>query len=90
MEFEWDERKAAANFQKHGVDFADAVLALEDDLALTLRDPDAKHEDRWITMGQDLRQRLLVVAYTWRGERIRLISARTATGAERRFYETER
>jgi hypothetical protein len=88
VELEWDEQKAAANLRKHGVDFADAALVLEDDLALTLRDSDARAEERWITMGQDPRQRVLVVVYTWRGERIRLISARKATGAERRLYET--
>lgn len=88
MEFEWDERKAAENLRKHGVDFADAALVLEDDLALTVEDPDTQGEERWVTMGHDPNQRVLVVAYTWRGERIRLISARQATGAERRRYET--
>ncbi|MFP3939480.1 MAG: BrnT family toxin, partial [Thermoanaerobaculia bacterium] len=53
VEVEWDERKAAANLRKHGVDFADAGLVLEDDLALTFQDPDARSEERWITMGQD-------------------------------------
>ena len=88
VELEWDGPKAAANLRKHGVDFADAALVLEDELALTLRDPEAHDEIRWITMGQDPHQRVLVVIYTWRGERIRLISARKATGSERRRYET--
>jgi uncharacterized DUF497 family protein len=88
VEFEWDERKAAENLRKHGVDFADAALVLEDDLALTVEDPDAQGEERWVTMGHDPNQRVLVLAYTWRGGRIRLISARKATGAERRRYET--
>lgn len=88
MEFEWDEEKAAANLQKHGVDFADAVLVLEDDLALTRREPDSGHEERFITMGHDPYGRLVVLVYTWRGERIRPISARKATGGERRRYET--
>jgi len=88
VEFEWDERKAAASLSKHGVDFADAALALEDDLALTIRDLVGRGEERWITMGEDPYQRLLVVVYTWRGEHIRLISARKATGAEQRRYET--
>jgi uncharacterized DUF497 family protein len=90
VEFEWDERKAAGNFLNHGVDFADAALVLEDDLALSLRDPDEHDEDRWITIGQDPSQRVLVVVYTWRGERARLISARKASGAERRRYEADR
>ncbi len=88
VELEWDERKATANLLKHGVDFADAALVLEDDLALTLRDPDAHDEERWVTMGYDPEQRMLVVVFTWRGERIRLISARKATGEERRRDET--
>lgn len=88
VELEWDERKAAANLRKHGVDFADAALVLEDDLALTVRDPVGRGEERWVTVGQDPLQRVLVVVYAWRGERIRLISARKATGAERRHYET--
>lgn len=87
VEFEWDEEKAAANLRKHGVDFADAVLVFEDDLALTLRDPDSEDEERFVTLGHDPYGRLLVVAYTWRGERIRPISARGAAAAERRRYE---
>lgn len=86
VEFEWDEEKAAANLRKHGVDFADAVLVFEDDLALTMEDPDSEREARFITMGHDPYGRVLVVVYTWRGERIRLISARKATGKERRRY----
>ena len=90
VEFEWDADKAAANLRKHGVDFADAVPALEDDLALTMRDPDSDYEERFITLGHDPYGRLLVVVYTWRGERLRPISARKATGQERRRYEADR
>lgn len=90
VEFEWDEGKTAANIRKHGVDFADAVLALEDDLALTMRDPDSEHEERFIAQGNDPYGRRLVVAYTWRGERVRPVSARKATGQERRRYEVDR
>lgn len=90
MEFEWDEDKAAANLHKHGVDFADAALVFEDDYALTMGDPYSEHEKRFITMGHDPYGRLLVVVYTWRGERIRIVSARQATGRERRLYEMDR
>jgi len=83
----WDAVKARANFHKHGVHFADAVSALEDDLALTLRDPNSEDEERWITLGKDALGRLLVVIYTWRGDRARLISARLATPRERQQYE---
>ena len=87
MESEWDPAKAWANFTKHGVRFADAVTALEDDSALTIRDLSSEDEERWVTMGLDASGRLLVVVYTWRGERVRLISARQATRHERRQYE---
>ena len=80
-------RKARANFTKHGVRFADAVTALEDDSALTIRDLSSEDEERWVTMGSDVFGRLLVVVYTLRDERVRLISARQATPDERRQYE---
>jgi uncharacterized DUF497 family protein len=87
VESEWDPAKARANFTKHGVRFADAVTALEDDSALTIRDLSSEDEERWVTMGLDASGRLLVVVYTWRGERVRLISARQATRHEWRQYE---
>jgi hypothetical protein len=86
-EFEWDSRKAGANRRKHGVDFADAASVFEDEPALTVRDEiSAVDEPRFLTLGRDLLGRLLVVTYTWRDGRIRLISARPATAAERRQY----
>ncbi len=87
MPAEWDPRKERLNARKHGVHFADAVSALEDDQALTMRDPFAEAEERWVTLGLDSLGRLLVVVYAWRGERIRLISARKATPGERDRYE---
>lgn len=86
MEFEWDPRKAAANLRKHGIDFADAATVLYDELAVTVPD-DRANEDRFVTIGMDALGRVLVVVYTWRGERARLISARQATTRERRQYE---
>jgi uncharacterized protein len=86
-EFEWDARKAAVNRRKHGIDFADATAGFEDERALTVRDEiTAVDETRMLTLGRDAMGRVLVVAYTWRGERIRLISARPATPSERRQY----
>lgn len=87
MELEWDPAKAESNFQKHGVDFADAAIALEDPLALSMRDPASYEEERFLCLAMDPLERLLVVVFTVRGERIRLISARVATGRERRQYE---
>ena len=79
MGSEWDESKADANLHKHGIDFADAVTALEDEMALTMRDESSDEEERWITLGIDAPGRLAVVVYTWREDNIRLISARAAT-----------
>ena len=83
----WDPDKARANTRKHGILFADAVGVLEDYRALTERDLSATDEQRWITLGQDALGRVLVVVYTWRGENVRLISARRATKRERQIYE---
>ncbi len=83
---EWDSRKAAANLKKHGVDFADAATVLYDDRAVTIRE-DWAGEERYVTIGMDALARILVVVYGWRGDRPRLISARSATRQEREQYE---
>jgi uncharacterized DUF497 family protein len=87
--FEWDRRKAEINLKKHAVDFADAVAVFSDDSAITLQD-DSTDDERFVSIGIDAFGRVLVVAYTWRGERIRLISARHATRHERRQYGERR
>ena len=87
MPVEWDPAKARLNARKHGVHFADAVAVLEDERALTTRDPFSHEDQRWVTLGLDALGRVLVVVYTWRGERVRVISARKATARERRRYE---
>jgi uncharacterized protein len=87
---EWDEEKAEANAQKHGVDFADAATVLSDEMAITIPDPGADEEQRFVTVGGDATGEVLVVVYTWRGDRVRLISARRATRFERRAYEGKR
>jgi len=89
LEFEWDDHKAFSNLQKHGIAFADAVSAVEDDLALTIPD-DFLGEGRFVTIGTDLLGRTLVVVYALRGERVRIVSARRATRRERRNYEEGR
>ena len=88
MEFEWDERKARTNLRKHRVDFADAATVFEDRRAVTVADEDAD-EERCVTIGMDALGRELVVIYTVRGERIRIISARRATRRERANYEKQ-
>ena len=85
MNFEWDPGKAEANRRKHGVDFADAVGVFDDPFALTEEDPHPSDE-RFVTLGRDLPDRLVVVSWLLSDESIRLISARRATPRERRQY----
>lgn len=88
VEYEWDPAKAAANLKKHGVRFADAVLALEDPAALTVPDPDSAGESRFVCLGMDPVGRILVTVFTHRGRWIRIISSRKASRTERRNYES--
>ena len=86
---DWDPRKAVANLKKHGVDFADAATVLHDEQAITLRE-DEENEERYATVGMDALGNVLVVVYTWRNDKPRLISARKATPQERKQYGGER
>ena len=82
------EHKRQGNLRKHGIDFADAVEVFYDDLACAMEDPDHHGEQRFILIGIDAFQRVLVVVYTQPdAHTIRIISARAATASERRHYE---
>ena len=86
MDIEWDSGKAAENLRKHGVDFADAVVALEDENALTIEDKD-HDEMRFKTLGLGPNINILYVIHTDRGDdRIRIISARKADRSETKQY----
>jgi uncharacterized protein len=85
MGYQWNPQKAQSNHRKHGVRFADAVTAFIDDRAIVIEDNESD-EDRFAIIGSDAMGRVLVVVYTYRGDDIRIISARKATGAERRYY----
>ena len=87
MRFQYDAAKAAANVRKHGVSFSDAEGVLKDPLALTIEDPDAQEERRYVAIGLGSSGDVLVVVYTEREDEYRLISARPATRKERRAYE---
>jgi uncharacterized protein len=90
MDFEWDPRKADINLRKHGVSFEEPATVFRDYLSVTVMDPDhSQLEDRFLTIGTSASGRMLIVAHTEedRGNRIRLISARALTAAERRAYE---
>ena len=88
MKFEWDPAKAASNLRRHRVAFTEAATVFADTLSVTIYDPDhSKAEERFIIIGRSTEGRLLMVAHTDRGGRIRIISARELTKSEREAYE---
>jgi uncharacterized protein len=88
MDFEWDPQKAAANQQKHGVAFEEATEVFADDYSSTVADPDhSAEEERSLIFGATKTGKPLVVSFTDRGDRIRIINARPMTPSERRAYE---
>ncbi len=88
MKFEWDPRKADSNLKKHGVSFQEAASVFGDALSITYPDPDhSVTEHRFITVGMSQSGKVLMVAHTDRGDKIRVISARKTTRKERRYYE---
>ncbi|MEW6657881.1 MAG: BrnT family toxin [Thermodesulfobacteriota bacterium] len=85
VEFAWDPAKARENIGVHGIDFADAV-GVFDNPYLPWEDPDAEGEKRFVALGLDVLGRLLLVVYTYRPGKIRLISARKASKKEEKEY----
>ena len=90
MDYRWDPEKADLNNKKHGIDFADAVGVFEDEWVLTVKQEIVKSEQRFASIGTDFLGRIVVVVYTYRGDDIRLISARPAAKSERNVYEKRR
>ena len=87
MSFEFDPDKTRSNLQKHpGVSFAHTEQSLRDDMAVTIEDPDATGEQRFLTLGMDALGRILVVCHTPRDELTRIISARKASKNEAKKY----
>ena len=85
---EWDGRKARRNLKKHKVLFEEAATVFSDTLSATIEDPlHSEEEDRFVTIGESIQRRILVVVHTDRGNRVRIISARVATAYERKKYE---
>ncbi len=90
MYFEWDPEKAARNFRKHQVAFSEAATVFGDPSSIASPDPDhSDDEERFIVIGHSIQRRLLMISHAIRGERIRIISARELTRAERKTYEEE-
>ena len=86
VQIEFDPAKARTNLAKHKVSFAHAEQALRDPNAVTIEDPDAEDEQRFVTLGMDALGRILVVVHTPRENRVRLISARKASRGETAQY----
>ncbi len=85
--FEWDDEKARTNLNKHDVDFNEASTIFDDPMFITFLDEEhSVDEERYITIGLSNKQRLLMVAHTDRGGKIRIISPRKATKNEENFY----
>ena len=90
IDFEWDIAKAATNLKKHRVSFSEATSVLRSSFSITIQDPDHSFdEERYITIGRSIANRLLMVSHTDRGDRTRIISARELTRKEREAYENE-
>lgn len=89
IRFEWDPRKASANFKKHGVSFDEAQSVFYDENAIQFFDEEhSDSEERFLLLGMSITARLLLVCHCERGEgdTIRIISARPATKRESSFY----
>ena len=84
MDFEWDPKKARSNQAKHGVSFEEATQVFGDEYALELYD-NSEGEERFVIIGR-VGIAVLVVVYTERNARIRIISARRATAREEEAY----
>ena len=87
IEFEWDEDKAKGNVRKHGVTFEEAVEVFFDPFYQTGDASMDAGEQRDFIIGYTFALHLLLVVYTARGERNRIVSARPATRTERKLYE---
>jgi uncharacterized protein len=87
--FEWDPRKARANLRKHSVNFVEATSVFSDPLARIFVDEyHSAGEPREIIIGHSRARRLLLICFTEpERDRVRIISARRATGKELYDYE---
>ncbi len=88
LAFEWDEEKARANLKKHHVSFDEAASMFDDPMLITFPDPlHSQSEERYISIGVSAKGRVLTVAHTDRGNRVRIINCRKATASEQSQYE---
>ncbi len=89
--FEWDDKKALKNIEKHGVSFEEASSVFYDDFAVQFYDKEHSQleEDRFLILGISNKSKMLMVCHCEKqsGEVLRIISARKATKTERKFYK---
>jgi uncharacterized DUF497 family protein len=85
MDYEWDEAKRLSNAAKHGIDFVAAVKIFDDWFIESEDNRRSYGERRYRAVGR-LDDQVIQVAYTWRNERRRIISARRAGRNDRRAY----
>ena len=86
MRYVWNPAKARTNQEKHGVSFEEAVTSFADPLGIIVDDDE--HPERAIVIGTSWKDRILLTVFIEKSDdETRLISARTATRAERRRYE---
>jgi hypothetical protein len=95
MQFNWDIDKEKNNKKKHGITFSESCYVFSDNYSLNLFDEEhSDDEDRWITIGQGIENKILVVIHTYRKmnnkEIIRIISARKANNKEIQQYYQRR
>lgn len=90
LEFEWDAAKASENLKKHKVSFEEAKSVFNDPLLLTFPDPEHSDEEhRSINIGVSSHLRIILVVFTDRKGKLRIISSRKATAKEKKLYETD-
>ena len=87
MEIEWDPAKARSNRKKHGVSFSDVEPVFYDEVALSMPDRFSVAEERLLVIGRGAMDRIITESFTYRGDDIRIISARLATSTETKEYE---
>lgn len=86
--FEWDENKAQSNVAKHGISFEEAATVFADENSLTIDDSaHSINEKRFVTIGLSAYKKILVVVYTERNDKIRIISVRKSSKKERKQYQ---
>jgi uncharacterized protein len=91
VDFDWDEGNRFKNDSKHGVSCQEAESVFQDDTRIDFRDPlHSKDESRFVTLGRSNRLRTMFIAWTLRGMKVRIISARPASRKERKVYEKKR